>query len=670
MLRTGAVFVSLTLALVAGAQQQTAHAVLEGKSIQLLPSAPSTVVDFGEVVTRFSSFNGKGGMPLIDSAHGDLMSGEMKPVSTTPGLYQGSYGQTADSVFWDYGSYAIAFPVADTDGNGMPDVIQFGYPGTFTATGSGDSGPSGLTFTLNVTFTRAANSANGTYLATAHTSEGLWNLVSGPYVLLSYQGSVSYTRGATNTLDLSLTGAFAADKIITGSTTFSTTNADSIVLAAFDAHDGEGNTYPVNATTLIRKGSHYQGTLSLDDGLADTYWADFTDYALTFTDTNDSNDNGVPDLSDGNPSQSALTLLPQSQTVNSGGQAALAATLSSGSASTLRWLRNGSKVADSTTASLSVSNVQPANAGIYSVVATIGSGSLTSGPALVGFAATGKVTGSGTEVGVDVVHPNGNIFDQILLTGTAEAITADAGQVTRTSFIDLDDDIVQVEFSGAGTLSLVLDTAEAPATPAKYHQPTVAYVKGHAGIIIAGADETTNVSVFTVGRATAFDPTGVYDITKPISATNDPAKNGSPLFQGQASTVYDGAADIAFIAISSTNGKFGGVRTSNANYFASKGLTGIYAPGVTFTGPLFIGNVTAFDAAMPVILIGSVSDARVTGGDMFQSNGQYVRVSGMTRLKFTEGTDSNGSLLPAQLNRALYKQSGTDVTARLLANPL
>ena len=37
-------------------------------------------------------------------------------------------------------------------------------------------------------------------------------------------------------------------------------------------------------------------------------------------------------------------------------------------------------------------------------------------------------------------------------------------------------------------------------------------------------------------------------------------------------------AGLAFIAISSTNGKFGGVRASNGSFYATNGLTGVYAP--------------------------------------------------------------------------------------------
>ncbi|MEO5959300.1 MAG: hypothetical protein ABIR80_09300, partial [Opitutaceae bacterium] len=271
-------------------------------------------------------------------------------------------------------------------------------------------------------------------------------------------------------------------------------------------------------------------------------------------------------------------------------------------------------------------------------------------------------------VGSDIAHPNGNIFDQVLSTGAAAAITADAGQITRLSFVDLDDDIVQVELSGAGTLSLVFDAASGPAKPVKYSQD-VLYMKGHAGIVVAGANETTNVSIFSVGRLTAFDPTGTFNFLAPASAANNPANNGSPLFQGQANTVYDGVADLAFVAISSADGKFGGLRTGNASFFATKGVTGVYAPGVNFSGPLFIGNLSAFDGATPMIAIGSSPDTRITGGDLFQDNGRAVRVSGLTQLKFTSGGDSHGNAFAAKTNRARLEQNGSDVTHTVVVNP-
>jgi hypothetical protein len=360
---------------------------------------------------------------------------------------------------------------------------------------------------------------------------------------------------------------------------------------------------------------------------------------------------------------------PQSQTVAPGAAVTLTAIATGNPVPALQWQFDGSNLAGATSATLTLPNFQPANAGIYTELSTNAFGTTPSDPAILGVTTTDKVIGAGSVVGSNIKHPNGNIFDQVLVTGAATTITADPGKVTRTSFLDISDDIVQVEFSGAGTLSLVLDNPTGPATPVNYYQPTVTYMKGNAGIVITGADDTTNVSVFTVGRATAYDPTGGFNILLPISATNNPANNGSSLFQGHSTTAYDGFAGLAFIAISSTNGKFGGVRASNGSFYATKGLTGVYAPGVQFQGPVFVGNINAFDAATPVIMIGSSPDTRITGGDLSQPNGQPVKVSGLTQLKFTAGSDSSGTLLSAKANRATLQQSGTDVTAQIVVNP-
>ncbi|ACB74679.1 immunoglobulin domain-containing protein [Opitutus terrae] len=312
----------------------------------------------------------------------------------------------------------------------------------------------------------------------------------------------------------------------------------------------------------------------------------------------------------------------------------------------MRWQYNGADIPSVTGGTMTLAKAASSSAGLYAAVAENRLGQVTSDCAIVGIVSTAKVIGTGEELTpVDIPHPNGNIFDQVLLTGAAETITADAGQVTRTSYIDLDNDIVQVEFSGPGSLSLVLDNASGRAKPENYNQD-IDYMKGHAGIVITGATENTHVSVFSVGRATAVN---------------------QALFKDTVN--YDGIADIAFIAVSSSNGRFGGVRTANANYFASRGVTGVYAPGVAFDGPVFVGNITAFDTAQPKIVLGSVNDARITGGDLYQDNGAAVQVSGITQLKFTNGSDSHGNTILAKANRAVLEENGQDVTSRIVVNP-
>jgi hypothetical protein len=366
-----------------------------------------------------------------------------------------------------------------------------------------------------------------------------------------------------------------------------------------------------------------------------------------------------------------LTAHPASRTVALGGSATLAVTVASPTNIAYQWLRNGESIAGATASTYTITNAAAADAGLYAcrVTNTFSGGATTSNTAIVGLDIPGRVNGAATEVGSDIRHPNGNFYDQYLLQGTAAAIRSDPGQVTRISFIDLNDDIVQVEFSGAGTLVLQLQGATGPAVPVKYTQPTVSYLKGHVRILLSGADRTTNVSFFSVGRRTAFDPTGAFDFLAAVSATNVPAKNGSSLFGGQGATVYDGLADLASVAILSATGEFGGVRMANAGFWATEGLAGIYAPGVAFSGPVFFGDLEARSTAVPVILLGSASDVRVTGGDLLQANDADVLVSGFSQLRFSSGENSHGVALAAQANRARLVRNGEDVTAAVVSGP-
>ncbi|MFO1448336.1 MAG: S8 family serine peptidase [Opitutaceae bacterium] len=337
---------------------------------------------------------------------------------------------------------------------------------------------------------------------------------------------------------------------------------------------------------------------------------------------------------------------PESVKASSSGSAVFSAGVVGGSPMSYQWHHNGCEITGANAARLVLNGLQPADAGIYSALITNGDSSAATRPAILGFVASDKTLGRVIEVGSNIRHPNGNIYDQALLQGTAASVTADRGQVTRISFVDLTNDIVQVEFTGAGTLTVVLENSSGPALPLYYNQLGVEYMKGHAGIVIAGADETSHVSVFSVGRATAVNPN---------------------LFRNDVS--YDGVADIAFIAILSDTGKFGGVRAGNANFMASRGLAGLYAPGVQFTSPVVVHDIKAFDACLPVIVFGSAShDTTIAGGDLQQPNGLAVQVGGLTKLFFTDGTNSHNQVFPAQNNQARFERDGADVTSHIGVN--
>lgn len=283
--------------------QKTATVAINGDSVQLQPSTVQFVSGYGNVTAYFTTYNGNGS-PLIGS--GGVVSGELRPRVGAPGTYEGGYLVATTVATIDYGPYTVSIPTTDSDGDGTPDLIQFDKPGSFSSTGSGFSVPGNDPFSISFTFSRAANSAIGTYTAVSRNTTSTATY-TGVYALLSYAGSVSYSRGSTNNLAFTIT-AQATGTVLTGSTTYTTTSNSSLSYAGFTVRDTLGNAYQVQPGTLTRSGTKYRGDLVLSDGLPQTSWADFTAYRITITDTNDSNGDGVPDLTD--PTALPVVLAP------------------------------------------------------------------------------------------------------------------------------------------------------------------------------------------------------------------------------------------------------------------------------------------------------------------------------------------------------------------------
>ncbi len=339
---------------------------------------------------------------------------------------------------------------------------------------------------------------------------------------------------------------------------------------------------------------------------------------------------GIPGFEGGGeppPAQGpSITTQPASQEVASGASASLSVA-ASGDDLTYQWYTGNSgdttaPVAGATagtfdTGSLTVSTnywAQVTNAG----------GTADSDTAVITVAAPSVplvLDGSGDIAGEDIQHANGNVFDQILLTGESVQLQAKPGQITRVSFMDENEDIVQVEFSGNGTFTVTLDPATflPPAVPPRYNQ-AVEYVTGRPSVVIDGADANTFFSIFTVGRINAF--------------------NQALFPEGQ---VYDAQADVSLVEVVNSTG-LGGVQLSNTVFSGSTGRVGVDARGVSIAVRLTIGDIDASGDAVPHILFGEGSftvpagnpGLRITGGDLLQTNGAAVVVaeSGSTTTGF------------------------------------
>ena len=262
--------------------------------------------------------------------------------------------------------------------------------------------------------------------------------------------------------------------------------------------------------------------------------------------------------------------------------------------------------------------------------------------------------GNGSQVGSNIEHPNGNVIDQVLLTGPSVELIADPEQISRVSFIDEDDDIVQVEFFGAGKLTIIIDPSsyELPNRPKKYNQD-INYVKGSARIKVEEADASTFLSIFTVGRANAIN---------------------QALFPG--GETYDAIADIALLEITNSS-EFGGILCANTHFSASSGDVGLKAPGVSVSVRVLIGDINARGDAVPHLLFGDDSftvDApipglRITGGDLLQGNGASIVIAqgestnpGFEMLTSQNNVKSDGELQPTQSIIATFaNEDGDDV---------
>ena len=254
-----------------------------------------------------------------------------------------------------------------------------------------------------------------------------------------------------------------------------------------------------------------------------------------------------------------------------------------------------------------------------------------------------NIVGSANIVGVNIPHPNGSVYNQVLLTGRRAAVSSDGTRITRISFLDINDDIVQVEFSGKATVTVTLDaeTFVAAAPPIKYNQPSVNYVKGHATIRVEKADTNTFLSIYSVGTINAVDQT---------------------LFR--EGEVYDAMADVALLETVNSRG-FGGIHCANTRFSGYKGKVGIYSPK-QISVRVLIGDIDARRNATPYLFFHGKSfwaeapnsGLRITGGDLRQTNGAPIVVPSFNRgfdtLISQNNVKSDGTEQPAQRIKAFF----------------
>ena len=287
------------LVMTPAARAETATAVGNCRSIQLDP-ATGYLPGLGQLRTYISTYDGQPGFPLYQSLPDGsaLFSNELRSGNAQTGLYRADFA-TFDSVWsiQDYGSLTLTIPITDSDQNGLPDIAQKDKPGNAQVYGSVVSDFYDTFSSITGTLSRPANSIVGTYFVNV---TGATNIsYSGSLYLLNVSGTCTYSRNA-GTISFALNEPLphSGNRTLSGSTTFQVVDANRITLRQFNLNASDGGTYSVSATTLTRSGNKYRGNLQLADGLPQTYWPDYTSWVVEILDQNDSNHDGIPNLSD------------------------------------------------------------------------------------------------------------------------------------------------------------------------------------------------------------------------------------------------------------------------------------------------------------------------------------------------------------------------------------
>jgi len=232
------------------------------------------------------------------------------------------------------------------------------------------------------------------------------------------------------------------------------------------------------------------------------------------------------------------------------------------------------------------------------------------------------VDGSGLQIASNV-SLNGGVYDQILMTGPSLTVIADPGEVVRVSYLDADGDIVQAEFAGKGSMTLLLENFKTAGSVGYINKnpsqtlngKLLEYVQGSATVVIDQPSSNTNLGMYAAG------------------SIQNPG-----FFAGQAKQGGNGLADIERVILigDPTNAagysNMGGIRMGGVVFSADNGVVGIRGENVAVQSIVAIGDIDARGSAVPTLMFNSNSQFQtviVRGGDLRQSNGTSFDTFGL-----------------------------------------
>lgn len=330
----------------------------------------------------FTTYDGSSGLPLYDQiGNVAIFSAELSPNPTTAGGYRTDYVLFENGSVDSSGTASATFPVTDADGNGVADFLQVGRSGSvsFSGTVTRQLPSASAAHSMTGQLTRAAGSAAGSYVATIQ--DPLFGPITyrGSSFLLNAQGTLSYNRnGNTAAISATVSNEDGTSTTYSANTTFVVVNANTVSFPAINYSGSNARVIQAKPFTLTRSGKRYLGNVEFQDGGLSTSWRDYINWRLEFTDNNDTDANGIPDLSDTVAVAPTITAHPQSTTVTVGQAVQFNVTATGTPPLTYQWQRNSQNIPLATGSTYSLSNVQLTDAADFRVIVRNSAGNATS----------------------------------------------------------------------------------------------------------------------------------------------------------------------------------------------------------------------------------------------------------------------------------------------------
>jgi hypothetical protein len=553
----------------------------------------------------------------------------------------GTNGSVASKSWTLTGEYVVRCVVSDMKGGVASDsvVVTVDNPGTYRISGQATAGGSPVQgVRVWVSSTRMTyTDSDGSYTITG--------LPAGSYTVSAYLDGYNLTAsGFANPVGVgpSATGVNFTSGALGGGTVTLTTPANGASYTAPSSITLSASATAASGQT-ITKVEFYQASTKLGEDLSAPYsygWVSpaFGSYTLTarMTDTSGIIVTSSPVAISVNPAAPGITSPPQNQTVAAGSAATFSVTASGSAPLTYQWRFSGTNLAGANSASLSLFNVQPQQAGNYSVVVSNAAGTVTSGNAILSVTCSFSLSANSAAFNSAAGSSNVSVTTQ---GGCSWSVANAPGWITITSGNG---------GSGNGTVGYAVSSN------------TTAFIRS-ALLIIAGRNYTVNQ-----------DPA---DFSRPDVAINSPAANAS--LTNTLVTLSGTADDDVSVARvdyrigSSAFAAATGTTAWSAQASLAPGTNVISVRAVDSSGNISLTNSRIVFCAVPATLNLTVNgNGKVKGA----TNGQHLNIGKPYKITATPVagfvfSNWTGDVSSDSPTLSFIMQSNLTVFANFVTNP-